>query len=62
MTEILKDKRGNRVGEVRSESGRLVLVDSHGTRLGEYDPKTNMTKDAHGNRVGQGNLLTSLLK
>lgn len=61
MNQVLKDKHGNRIGEVKEQSGHLVLVDKHGNRLGEYDPKANVTRDKHGNRVGQGNLLTTLL-
>lgn len=58
---MLKDKRGNKIGEIREQSGKQVIYDPRGNRKGEYDPKTNVTKDARGNRVGQGNLLTTLL-
>ena len=61
MAQVLKDKNGNRIGEIRESSGRQVIVDKNGNRCGEYDPKTDTTKDKNGNRVGTGNLLATLL-
>lgn len=61
MTQVLKDKTGRKLGEIREQSGRSVLFDHTGRKLGEYDPKTDTTKDASGRRVGEGNLLASLL-
>ena len=62
MKQILKDKMGHRIGEVNDQSGRRVLADRTGRRLGEYDPKMNVTRDRVGNRVGEGNLLAMLLR
>jgi hypothetical protein len=59
--QVLRDKNGNRLGEIREQFGRLVIVDKNGNRKGEYDPKTNVTRDRNGNRIGSGNLLTTLL-
>jgi hypothetical protein len=59
--QILKDKHGNRLGEIREEGMHLVIRDKHGNRMGTYDTKTNITRDKQGNRVGTGNLLTTLL-
>jgi hypothetical protein len=41
--------------------GQQVLSDAQFRSLGSYDPKTNTTKDAQFRRIGQGNLLTTLL-
>lgn len=60
-TQVLKDSRGNKIGEIREASGKLVIYDARGNKRGEFDPKTNTTKDARGNKVGTGNLLTTLL-
>jgi hypothetical protein len=60
-SQVLRDKQGHKLGEIREQGGRLVIVDAQGHRKGEYDPKTNTTRDAQGHRVGTGNLLTSLL-
>lgn len=57
-----KDKTGHRIGEVLEQSGRHVLVDKTGHRVGEYDPRTNVTSDRFGKRVGEGNLLAMLLR
>ena len=59
--QVLKDSRGNKIGEIQEVSGKLIIKDARGNRKGEFDPKTNTTKDERGNKVGTGNLLTSLL-
>jgi hypothetical protein len=60
--EVLRDKIGNRIGEIETLSnGKKIIRDKIGNRLGEYDPKTNTTRDKIGNRVGGGNLLIRLL-
>jgi hypothetical protein len=59
--QVLRDKNGIRIGEIKEQSGRLVIYDKNGVRKGEYDPKANVTKDKNGVRVGTGNLLTTLL-
>jgi hypothetical protein len=60
-TQTLRDRHGNKIGDIRELGGKQVIFDMHGNKLGEYDPKLNITKDNHGNKVGQGNLLSSLL-
>ena len=60
--EILRDRFGNRIGEIETVNGRQILRDKNGNRLGEYDPETRVTRDRVGNRVGTGNLLVTLLK
>ena len=60
-TQVLKDKIGNKIGEIREANGKFAIYDKIGNKRGEYDPKTNVTKDKIGNKVGSGNLLTSLL-
>lgn len=60
-TQVLKNKQGNCIGEIREQSRWFVPHDKCGNRLGEYDPKANVTKNKQGNQVGTGNLLTTLL-
>jgi len=60
-SQILKDAKGAKIGEIRETSGKLVILDAKGAKKGEFDPKTNTTKDAKGAKVGTGNLLTTLL-
>lgn len=62
MGDILKDKNGNKIAEIKSQGGRLVIVDRGGNKLGSYDPNTNTTYDKSGNKYGSGNLLTSLIR
>lgn len=60
--QVLRDSVGKRVGtiEVRAD-GVQIARDGRGTRLGEYDPKSNTTRDARGMRVGEGNFLSALM-
>ena len=60
-SEVLRDKSGKRIGEISESGGKLIIRDERGHRKGEYDPKTNTTKDEKGHKVGTGNLLTTLL-
>ena len=60
--EVLRDKYGVFIGEIRIEGSKQTLVDRHFNRLGEYDSHDNWTRDKYGNPVGQGDLLTTLLK
>jgi hypothetical protein len=38
-----------------------VIFDRHGSKCGNFDPKSNTTYDKHGSKVGSGNLLATLL-
>lgn len=60
--QALKDRNGNRIGaiEIRSD-GTQIGKDKNGNRRGEYNPKTNTTKDKNGNVYGKGNLLSVLI-
>ena len=60
--EVLRDGRGNRIGEIETVNVKQILRDRHGNRLGEFDPGNNVTRDHNGNRIGTGNLLVTLLK
>lgn len=60
-SQVLKDSKGNRIGEIKEFAGKLEIRDAKGNRKGYYDPKSNSTYNAKGARVGSGNLLTSLL-
>jgi hypothetical protein len=60
--QTLKDSRFRVLGHIDSDpDGGQALSDAQGRRLGSYDPKTDTTKDAQFRRIGQGNLLTTLL-
>ncbi|MEO8664386.1 MAG: hypothetical protein ABI462_02725 [Ignavibacteria bacterium] len=61
LSQVLKDKYGNKIGEIKQEGNYLILKDKYGNKIGTYDSKTNTTKDKNGNKVGTGNLLVTLL-
>ena len=58
----LRDRHGNRIGEIEINGSKRTLRDKAGNRLGEYDSRTGRTRDKAGNPVGQGDLLTTLLR
>ena len=60
--QILRDKYGVVLGEIRIDGSKQTLFDRHFNRLGEYDARTDWTRDKYGNPVGRGNLLVTLLK
>ncbi len=60
-THILRDKSNNMLGKIIEMDGKLYIYDVSGNRLGQYDPKINVTFDSRGNRIGTGNLLSRLL-
>jgi hypothetical protein len=61
-TEILRDRYGMRIGEIRVNGSRQVLHDRYGYILGSYDSHDDFTRDQYGTVVGRGNLLVTLLK
>jgi hypothetical protein len=60
--QILRDSHGTRLGTIQTRGdGMQIARDARGTPVGEYDPKTNTTRDAHGTRIGDGNFLSALI-
>jgi hypothetical protein len=53
-TEVLRDKYGTRIGEVRIDGSKQVLRDKYGNLLGSYDSHDDLTRDKYGNFVAQG--------
>ena len=60
--DVLRDKYGNKVGEIQFDGSKQVLVDRYFVRLGSYDLHDDLTRDKYGNVVGRGNVLVSLLR
>ena len=60
--EVLRDKYGNILGEIRIDGSKQTLWDKYFNPVGSYDAHTDWTRDKYGNPVGRGNLLTTLLK
>ncbi len=58
-TEVLKDRLGRKIGEIRTNGSKQEIYDKLGRKLGYYDGK--YTYDKLGRKVGSGNLLTTLL-
>ena len=60
MNQVLKDRYGTKLGEIRDEGTRQTIYDKYGTRLGYFDGR--YTYDKYGRKIGEGNLLATLLK
>ncbi len=60
MNQVLRDNRGIKIGEIRSEGNRDTIWDARGVKLGYFDGR--YTWDARGCKIGEGNLLTTLLR
>lgn len=60
MTQVLKDRYGSKIGEIRDEGNKQTIYDKYGSRLGYYDGR--YTYDKYGSRIGEGNMLATLLK
>jgi hypothetical protein len=59
--DVLRDRYGNRIGEIQIDGSKQVLVDKYFARLSSYDSHDNLTRDQYGDVVGRGNVLVSLL-
>jgi hypothetical protein len=60
--QILRDRQGNKIGEVLISDRRCVLRDKFGNKLGDYNANDQFTRDRFGNIIGRGNLLATLLR
>lgn len=58
-TQVLKDRVGRKIGEIRTNGSRQEIYDKVGRKLGYFDGR--YTYDKVGRKVGEGNLLTTLL-
>lgn len=58
----LRNRTGRLIGTIDLQStGKYEGRDATGKLKGTYDSKTNETRDARGQLVGKGNLLSSLI-
>jgi hypothetical protein len=60
--ETIRDKHYKTLGYIETMSdGKQKALDAHYKTLGYYDPKRNVTEDAHYRKLAQGNVLASLI-
>lgn len=60
--ERLTDAVGRTIGWLDDQGDKLWLTDEHGKKLGYYSESYNATFTAIGTRVGNGNVLGTLLR
>jgi hypothetical protein len=61
MSQILRDRYGYKIGEIRAEGTKYRLLDRYGYLLGWYEARVDMTFNKYGLMIGRGDLLTTLL-
>jgi hypothetical protein len=60
--EIVRDTAGKRIGTIETLTDGTVLArDAQGNKVGEYDPRTDVTRNAARRKVGVGNHLLWLI-
>ena len=60
--QALRGPGGKLIGKIKTLSdGKMEIRNPGGKLMGKYDPKSNVTRDSGGRKVGTGNLLTTLL-
>ncbi|CAE6790957.1 hypothetical protein [Paraburkholderia domus] len=61
-TAYLRDDHYRIIGTIKTNSsGKQIAHDAHYRRLGEYDPRSNLTRDASYRVIGSGNQLPALI-
>lgn len=59
--QVIKDRMNKKIGVIKTDSrGVQTAYTPMNKKLGTYDPKTDVTKDAVGRRIGKGNTLMTL--
>ncbi len=61
-SQILRNRSGKTIAEIRQQGASLVILDASGKTLGTYHEGRDITYDASGRTVGTGNLLTMLIR
>lgn len=59
---VIRNKASREMGYIRtSSSGKQTAYNKRREKLGCFDPKTNLTRDADNRVIGHGNILASLI-
>lgn len=59
--EVIKDKNGYVLAKFETKGTKTIMYDKYQNRIAEYDSTEGYTRDKYGNKVGNGNLLMTLL-
>jgi hypothetical protein len=59
--EVIKDKYGYVIAKFETKGTNTIMYDKYHNRIAEYDSNEGYTRDKYGNKVGNGNLLMTLL-
>ncbi len=59
MDQVLKDRYGRKIGEIKDRGSKQEIYNELGRKCGYFDGR--YTFDELGRKVGEGNLLVTLL-
>jgi hypothetical protein len=60
--KYLRDDRFNIIGSIEADAGgKRIARDARFNRIGEYDPKSDKTRDSQFRIVGSGDQLSALI-
>jgi hypothetical protein len=60
--ETIRNRQSVMIGVIETDAqGKQIARNTKFTRLGEYDPRSDKTRDANYRLLGTGNLLAALI-
>ena len=59
--EVIKDKYGYVVAKFETNGTTTIMYDKYHNRMAQFDSNEGYTRDKNGNKIGNGNLLMTLL-
>jgi YD repeat-containing protein len=59
--EVIKNKNGYVIAKFETNGTKTIMYDKNHNRIAEFDSIEGYTRDKYGNKLGNGNLLTTLL-
>lgn len=62
MAQLLTDANNRKIGSTEQNGDQIRLYDANDRWLGTYNMTTNKTENSNGHIVGNGNILTTLLR
>jgi YD repeat-containing protein len=59
--EVIKDKNGYVLAKLETNGTTTIMYDKYHNRIAQFDSNEGYTRDKYGNKIGNGNLLMTLL-
>ena len=59
--EVIKDKNGYVLATLETKGNNIIMYDKYRNRIAQFESNEGYTRDKYGNKIGNGNLLMTLL-